>query len=135
MNQLPNRKKEPYVTTRKALSKTYTIDIKTFNKWVQIFADPALLDYNTFSKQRGITQQQNNYLTSLFGSPTEDKPKYSKMDIVALDEDDFNHREYISGRESIKAFYKKYNITPEIYAQLNLFPPKIGRELKQSLGA
>ena len=126
-------KKEPYITTRKALSKLYEIDLKTFNKWVQIFADPTILNYDSFSKQRGISQKQNDYLLELFGSPTEDRPKYSKAQIIALN-DELEHEEYRSVRKSLRKFANNFNITPEIYAQLNFFPPRIGRELKQQMG-
>ncbi|MBL7816110.1 MAG: hypothetical protein JNL70_13920 [Saprospiraceae bacterium] len=132
--QTQKLKKEPYVTTRKTLSKLYEVDLKTFNKWIQIFSDPAILSFDTFSKQRGITQQQKDYLLALFGSPTQDKTKYSKAQIVAFEDDELHHAEYRTGRESIKKFFKKYNITPEMYAQLNFFPPRIGRELKRQMG-
>ena len=127
-------KKEPYITTRKTLSKLYKVDLKTFNKWVRIFSDPAIITYNSFTKQRGVTQKQKKYLLELFGSPKEDKRKYSKAYIVAFDDDELEHTEYRSGRESLRKFLDKYNITPEIYAQLNFFPPRIGHELKRQMG-
>lgn len=133
-SQTSKKQKEPYITTRKAFAKLYDVDLKTFNKWVRLFSDPAILSYNTFAKQRGVTQKQHDYLLALFGSPTEDKPKYSKAQIVALDDDVFHHTEYRSGRESLKLFFDKYKISLEIYAQLNFFPPLIGREIKQQMG-
>ena len=85
-------------------------------------------------KQRGITQKQNDYFQEFFGSPTEYSRKYSKAYIVAFDDDELEHTLYRSGRESLRKFLDKYNITPEIYAQLNFFPPLIGQELKEQLG-
>ena len=126
--------KKRYITTRKALSKQYQVDLKTFNKWVQIFSDPAIITYHSFVKQRGITQKQNDYFQELFGSPTEYRRKYSKAYIVAFDDDELEYSAYRSGRESLKMFLDKYSITPEIYAQLNFFPPRIGQELKDQLG-
>ena len=71
---LTSRKpKKRYVTTRKALSKLYQVDLKTFNKWVQIFSEPTIITYHSFVKQRGITQKQNDYFLELFGLLTEYK--------------------------------------------------------------
>ena len=130
---LQGKKKEPYITTRKTLAKQYDVDLKTFNKWVQLFADPMIIPFNTFTKQRGLTQRQHDYLLQLLGSPTEGKTKYSKFDIVASDEEGIGHNDYRDVRQSIKKYPDKCIISPEIYNQLNFFPPRIGRELKQQM--
>ena len=101
---------------------------------MHIFSDPAIIAYNSFVKQRGVTQKQHDYFLELFGSPTEYKRKYSKAYIVAFDDDELEYTAYRSGRESLRRFLDKYNITPKIYAQLNFFPPLIGQELKSQLG-
>lgn len=131
--QAQSKRKEPYVTTRKALAKLYCVDLKTFNKWVQLFSDPSVLSYVSFAKQRGLTQKQNEYLINLFGSPTDGKPNYSKFDIASSD-DEMGHNDYRGVRESINQWSEKYNINAQIYAQLNIFPPRLGAELKHQLG-
>ena len=133
-NFVQGKKKEPYITTRKALAKQYDVDLKTFNKWVQLLADPTVLPYATFTKQRGLTQRQYDYLLQLLGSPTEGKTKYSKFDIVASDDEGIGHNDYRDVRQSIKEHPDKCIISPEIYNQLNIFPPRIGRELKEQMG-
>ena len=125
-------KKEPYVTTRKAFSEQYKVDLKTFNKWVQLIANQAILPYNTFIKQRGLTQKQCDYLLNLFGSPTEDKPKYSKADIVS--DGKIGPNDYRDVLASIKKYPDKSTISYEIYTQLNFLPPRIGRALKHHVG-
>jgi hypothetical protein len=130
--KLQGKKKEPYVTTRKAIAKQYGVDLKTLNKWVQVFADTKVLSYTNFTKQRGLTQSQYDYLIQLFGEPTEGKSKYSKFDIVASDEG-IGHNDYRDVRESIKQSPDKCIVSPEVYAQLNFFPPRIGLALKNQM--
>ena len=131
--KVSGKKKEPYITTRKALAKQYDIDLKTFNKWVQLLADPDTLPYAKFTKQRGLTQRQHDYLIELFGLPAEGKTKYSKFDIVASDEEGIGHNDYRDVRQSIEQWPDKCIVSREIYAQLNFFPPHIGRELKRKM--
>lgn len=131
--KVSGKKKEPYITTRKALAKQYDIDLKTFNKWVQLFADQDTLPYTEFTKQRGLTQRQYDYLIELFGLPAEGKTKYSKFDIVASDDEGIGHNDYRDVQKSIKQWSNKCVISHEIYAQLNFFPPRIGGELRRQM--
>ena len=114
-------------------SKQYDVDLKTLNKWIKCFTDSDNHPYTTFSKQRGLTQRQSDYLIELFGSPKDGKPKYSKFDIVASDEG-IGHNDYRDVRKSIEQWPDKCIVSRETYAQLNFFPPRIGRELKLQMG-
>lgn len=108
------------------LAKLYNVDIKTVNKWVEVFCDPNKLPYDTYKRKRKLPEDMYHYVVDCLGLPTEETPVMSKMQIIG-DGDSISSGEYRAVRNTLKLSPNKDIISLDAYHMFNVFPPKIAQ--------
>jgi hypothetical protein len=112
----------------------YRVDIKTINKWVETFCNPAILPYDIYKKKRKLPEGMYNYIIECLGEPTVDMPVLTKLQIVTNnDSDGIYGNEYRGVRNSIRLDPEAMGISPDVYAMFNVFPPKIASHISKKL--
>lgn len=116
--------------TKKALREPYNVSNDTFNKWVFYFCNPELINYEDYLKKRKLSYFEYSNIRYCLGVPTEKTPVLLKKNIADPYADSTGniHRGL---RKSIRKAASAENpiITPEIYAKMDVFPPKIAQLL------
>lgn len=66
------------------LVKLYGVDMKTINKWVEVFCDQNELPYDTYKRKRKLPEDMYNYIVECLGKPTDETPVMSKNQIIGF---------------------------------------------------
>jgi hypothetical protein len=124
--------KKPKTYSKSDLVKLYEVDIKTINKWVEVFCDPNILPYEVYKRKRKLSEDIYNHIIESLGLPTDETPVMSKFQIITNGEDMLGD-EYRGARNSLKLEPHSDTINHNVYAIFNLFPPKIAQLLQKKV--
>lgn len=124
---------KPKTYSKSDLVDLYEVDIKTINKWVEVFCDPNQLPYADYQRKRKLSEDMYNHIVECLGIPTDETPVMSKLQIITDGEDIFGD-EYRGARNSLKLGPHSDIINPDVYAMFNKFPPKIAQLFQKRVG-
>ena len=113
------------------LVKLYKYDIRTINKWVAEFCDQNQLPYKVYKRKRKLPEDMYHYILESLGIPTPEMPVKTKFQIITQGEEMIGN-EYRGVKNSICRDDNRV-ISPEAYAKLNVFPPKIAYLLSKKV--
>lgn len=104
----------------------YKVDKKTFNKWIKYFCKDIFPDYEVYLKIRKFTYTETVAMTAILGLGEDLGEHRCKNKGEIVEECEGSYR---SLRESIQLYPDKYGISPEAFAKISVFPPKIAERI------
>ncbi len=113
---------------KRDLIRPYGVDKKTFSKWVQIFCSD-LIEPAKYKACRKLPVEIADAIQERLGTCTDEMPVLTKG--IIIEKSDSSYRTL---RENIQKFPEKFGLTPEAFASLDIFPPKISAHILESFG-
>lgn len=123
---------KPQTYSKSDLVELYGVDIKTINKWVEVFCDPNKLSYTDYKRKRKLPKEMYIYIIECLGLPTQETPVMSKFQIITNGDEMFGD-EYRGARNSFKVKTRYDTVNSDVYATFNKFPPKIAQLLQKKV--
>lgn len=110
--------------SKQDLANMYSVDKKTFNKWIPFCEDVTTVIPN-YAKRKMLNLGEAIYIIFHLGDPSE-TTVMSKKDLIEVGEGT-----YKTLRGSVKKYPQKFGLTYEQFKKLKKFPPKIAQKIKE----
>lgn len=113
---------------KKYLVRYYGVDKTTFRKWVKYFCSDIFPDPQMYYRKRTLNLEEALRVIMVLGIQ-ESEVVYTKKAITEIGDGT-----YRSLKESIAKYPDQFGISLEVYANLRVFPPKLGKRILQQYG-
>ncbi|MFT6359746.1 MAG: hypothetical protein ACJAYJ_003979 [Saprospiraceae bacterium] len=113
---------------KQSLLKIYQVDKKTFNKWVQHYANDLYPNFKEYLRKRKLYEYECQILIEVLGDPAE-FPVMSKKEIIEQSEGS-----YRSLRECVLRFPEVFQVSFSSFQSMRKFPPCVSKQILLQYG-